>query len=693
MSIRSLVTGVLRAFGFPRETRDYRPSDPTWALARLVDGSEKLTKPYLQHPWVYAAIKSIATNVASTPLLVNTGSADNTRTIETGPLYDVLTRPNSLWTRWHLIEATASHLQSDGNAIWALKRKSPKQVPVEILCFGRAGWEATLNDNNAIASYRYREGDQDVTFQPHEVVHFRLWNPESPVWGIGPLQAALMSAKSDYDAAVYNRAFFQNSAMPGGIIEMPEGQSIDDRQWQQLSRRWNDLHQGSRKAFKLGVLEGGAKYTQVSLSHRDMMFLEMRKWSREEILACFRVPPSEVGVFELIHKAVGGDIRKAYWEQTLVPLMRLIEDTLRAQFFQPLDNEKTWCEFDLSNVSALQDSEDVKLDRAVKLFGMGYPPNVINERLQLGLPEIEGGDTGYLPMGLMPIGSEPPEPEPPPALPPPDEPKPDESKPDEDEDEEKAALDAVTRDAIVYSLAQIEEWKSFVRTVAPGERRMQEDVRKYLARVKKWLAEQLGKHASPADIPIDALMLAADWDDDLKSLAAENYRRVAAAMKPKVESRLKRLGVDFNLNLSDPRLEDFMRLKTLKVVQINDTIRDGLRDTLQQAQADNLTMSELQEEIFAVMQDSRARALRIARTETASAANGTEYVAHNIAGIQKHMWLAAMDENTRDSHAMCMRQGSIEVGKTFANGLRFPGDPQGGPEEVCNCRCSLIPTQ
>jgi hypothetical protein len=40
-----------------------------------------------------------------------------------------------------------------------------------------------------------------------------------------------------------------------------------------------------------------------------------------------------------------------------------------------------------------------------------------------------------------------------------------------------------------------------------------------------------------------------------------------------------------------------------------------------------------------------------------------------------------------------MREGDIEVGTKFVNGLRFPGDPAGGPEEVCNCRCSLIPVE
>jgi SPP1 gp7 family putative phage head morphogenesis protein len=232
-----------------------------------------------------------------------------------------------------------------------------------------------------------------------------------------------------------------------------------------------------------------------------------------------------------------------------------------------------------------------------------------------------------------------------------------------------------------------------VRALNPSERGMQESVRLYLMRVKTWLAEQLAGKADVADIPVDALMLSDKWDAELKSLAGDHYRKIAETMKPRVEARLKKVGIDFELNLKDKRLVEFLRGKEIKIVDINDRIRTGVREALAEAQETTLTVNELQESIFSVMQDSRARALRIARTETTSAANGVEYVSHNIAGVKTHMWLAALDENTRDSHLACMREGDIAVGTKFSNGLCFPGDPSGEAGEVVNCRCSLIPVE
>lgn len=86
-------------------------------------------------------------------------------------------------------------------------------------------------------------------------------------------------------------------------------------------------------------------------------------------------------------------------------------------------------------------------------------------------------------------------------------------------------------------------------------------------------------------------------------------------------------------------------------------------------------------------------ATRTARTMTTGAENaGREDSYHRAQdmGIKmKQKWVASLDDRTRESHRQL--DGEIrEVGEPFSNGLRFPGDPYGPPEEVYNCRCTLI---
>lgn len=83
-------------------------------------------------------------------------------------------------------------------------------------------------------------------------------------------------------------------------------------------------------------------------------------------------------------------------------------------------------------------------------------------------------------------------------------------------------------------------------------------------------------------------------------------------------------------------------------------------------------------------------AIRRARTMTTGAENNGRLQAYRRAeelGIEGQMeWRATIDGRTRHTHAL-MDGEMINVGETFTNGLEYPGDPSGDPEEVYNCRC------
>lgn len=86
-------------------------------------------------------------------------------------------------------------------------------------------------------------------------------------------------------------------------------------------------------------------------------------------------------------------------------------------------------------------------------------------------------------------------------------------------------------------------------------------------------------------------------------------------------------------------------------------------------------------------------AMRIARTEAhriqiQATADAQWKAKENGADVVKQ-WDAALDKRTRDSHARV--DGEIrELDEKFSNGLEYPGDPKGRPEEVINCRCALL---
>lgn len=86
-------------------------------------------------------------------------------------------------------------------------------------------------------------------------------------------------------------------------------------------------------------------------------------------------------------------------------------------------------------------------------------------------------------------------------------------------------------------------------------------------------------------------------------------------------------------------------------------------------------------------------AIRNARTMVTAAENSGRDAsikqAEKEGVILDKIWRATSDSRTRDSHAK-MDGERVPSEKPFSNGLMFPADWRGRPEEVYNCRCTLI---
>ena len=85
-------------------------------------------------------------------------------------------------------------------------------------------------------------------------------------------------------------------------------------------------------------------------------------------------------------------------------------------------------------------------------------------------------------------------------------------------------------------------------------------------------------------------------------------------------------------------------------------------------------------------------AIRNARTMTTSVENRGRNDAYDELkekGVElETVWVATLDDRTRHSHRQLHGEVKDEKTGKFSNGLRYPADPAGDPEEVYNCRCA-----
>lgn len=137
------------------------------------------------------------------------------------------------------------------------------------------------------------------------------------------------------------------------------------------------------------------------------------------------------------------------------------------------------------------------------------------------------------------------------------------------------------------------------------------------------------------------------------------------------------------------------RQSVYKAKLLSKTTKEDLTRIISRGSADGLgseaIANNIRKELGGAIADNRARI--IARTETHMAASYAMEAQASTAPISlTKTWVCVEDDRTRQSHLdadgqTVARDQSFSVGDDL---LAYPGDPDGSPEEVINCRCTVV---
>lgn len=124
-----------------------------------------------------------------------------------------------------------------------------------------------------------------------------------------------------------------------------------------------------------------------------------------------------------------------------------------------------------------------------------------------------------------------------------------------------------------------------------------------------------------------------------------------------------------------------------------DLLKDKIAAQVSRGISSGMTFQQVAQQLAAQTNIGYNRAVRIARTEghriQCQAGMDACHDAKAKGADVLKQWDSTMDKRTRESHALV--DGEVrELDEDFSNGLRFPGDPDGGAGEVINCRCALL---
>lgn len=121
----------------------------------------------------------------------------------------------------------------------------------------------------------------------------------------------------------YAARFFSNGASTNGIIEYPGELTAEEAK--DLRDGFDSRHRGLRRSHKTGVLSGGAKYVNTSVSNDQAQFLDSRRFAVEEVARAFNIPLHMLGIPDTASYASVEQNNLQFISHTLRPILEKIE--------------------------------------------------------------------------------------------------------------------------------------------------------------------------------------------------------------------------------------------------------------------------------------------------------------------------------------------------------------------------------
>jgi HK97 family phage portal protein len=189
------------------------------------------------------------------------------------------------------------------------------------------------------------------------ILHFKHFHPLHDYYGMSPMEAAAYSIDQHNQAARWNQALLQNGAKPSGALVIKtaadgSGGMLSDEQYSRIKSQVDDQYSGAINAGRPMLLEGGMDWKEMSLSPRDMDFIESKHSSARDIALAFGVPPQLLGIPGDNTYSNLVEARLALWEQTILPMMEHIAGCLNL-WLTPHFGEGLRLEYDTESISAL----------------------------------------------------------------------------------------------------------------------------------------------------------------------------------------------------------------------------------------------------------------------------------------------------------------------------------------------------
>jgi len=683
---------------------------------------------YLCNTYLYGAVRALGEDLASLTLRVGRDPDKAQDFAKNHPLLSLLGpngKPNPNTTARQLWQWSVAQFIVTGKLGWEIELDGDRPIAFWPLISNRLTPDPTDGGAAYFKRFAYDVGAGPDKILPVNKVFYH-WRPSINDWRVP--ESVLQSAHLDVSVAVmqdiYDYAFLTNDARPAAVVVHEAFDDDDERDaWR---RQFLDTHKGASNAGKLafaqtsdgGAMPKDALFVQtLGLSQKDAEFIKRYEAKIRAMLTAVGVPRTRLLDASERTFSNADEEMKAYWKNSVRQLAINFAEAVNQYLAPRFGGDVVW--WDFSENEYLREPPKFSITDGIAAYQAGIVSKEEVRIEAMGLPEEP--EVGELEEPAPPPELNPaPEPDALPAAPTPAA-LPAAASAPFTADALRVMIAEVLSDAGLLPVAQtppnppaslpvasaeISEdpearrarlWRKFDNSMTTLEARYGRRWQKFFDRQADAVISRLngkrGRQALRAETPnVDAIFDTTFWTAAAVELGLDMHED---ALGQAFAQFSVSVGIDFDLNA--PFARSFIEARANQLAgHVTQTSYDGIKKALADGAEAGEAIPDLADRIRHLFAQTYAnRAVTVARTEVISGYNGgTREAALQSDGVVESMeWISTLDARCRKAHRSADGQ-VVKVGDLFEVGgqsLRYPGDPNGSPHNIINCRCTIAP--
>lgn len=604
-----------------------------------------------------AVVNFLSNSIAQLPLKVYARDDENERRRDRDSVASkLLWRPNADQTEYEFIRALMVEYFVFGCVyVWLLPdAESESSYQLRIV---PSDWIMTSSMATPYAPDTIRicnkNGGTAVDVPRTEFVQFKTYSAGNPGGYLSPISALRQTLYEQVEAGKFRRQLWRSSGrLNAQIIRPKDVAPWDDEQRKRFATAFREAWgSGGSKAGSIPILEDGMEIKPFATSFREQQYAEGIKLSREAVSAAYGVNPSLIWHSDTQTYASARDNARALYAECLGPVIQMLQQRINS-FLLPMVGSapNLYVEFDLTE--KLKGSFEERA--SILQTSVGAPWLTRNEaRADMNLPPIEGGDDLITPLNVATNGV----------------PSPDDSYTYEGVDNQakgirkadcscKACKEVECR---IKGKSSKEDDEKVTEILTAFFKRQAKSVIPKVGADKEnfWDAERWDKELADDLYPVlqeigdthgKEASEVLEWEYSPK--VTVNYIKKTSSNRAKTINRETKRRIEKELAEEEPDIT-----KTFKT-------RENTSDVMGRAVATAVASWAIAEATHQAISDGAPRV---------------------IGRIVEKEWVTG--DNPRPSHAM-MNGERVPIDADFSNGMHFPGEDTGDPDENCGCNCS-----